>query len=517
MLHSKSVYFSISLLYIRRILRLSIYCIHFDFTFLTLHVSPSYAFNKYEVLYTSCNNISSRLFLIFFSTELAVGNSSLSNYYTFALNVSDYGHNFKVRIAPKTQGSVFLQTTCLETESNCTEISLDQENTFDVESGCLPITIQSIYDITVHGLVYTDTQKLTGGFLALPHSFLGEEYIIDSYASDESRSKIFIAAIEDDTTIEVSAMNPSVKFQFANGTSLENIYHLNSGEYAEIKPENDKGNITGTRISSNGKIAVVSSSSNVNIPSSTESDNFDHGFTIEQFIPLSNWGYRHIVPQFSGTSGWVAHIMTNTSNTNASLTGYCGSATGIVYIPTEGYELINDMNNDNASSVCVIVANEHVQVVQFMKSSPRGGPEKGDPSMVLIPPVSAFHGHTTFSVSISDDIIQYIGVIVRDTGKSGMLLNGSSLADEDDWDCFNVSNSFCETSVTTFCYYATHLRNGTYSVTHPSDSEKFSLRLFTYRDVVIFNQGSIGAAMLADISGKGHIYKCYTFCALNCM
>ena len=381
---------------------------------------------------------------------------------------------------------------------NCTVISLGGENSYDVSPHCLPITIQSTHDISVHGLVYTDTGSMTGGFLAFPHAILGGEYVIDTYASDEAYAKIFITPVEDETTITIKPINESVRFQYSNGTNSETSFLLNSGEYVAMKSQIDSENIIGTRISSNYKISVVVSSSKVLIPSNA-SNGYDFGFILEQLLPTSSWGYRHVIPPFPGTNGWMVHIMSIFSNTTISLAGNCGGSQGNASVSAEGYDISS--GTDASSSVCVIVANEPIQVVQFMKSSPKGGPEKGDPSMVLIPPVSVFHGNTTFSVSISDDIIQYISVIVRDTGKSGIMLNGNKLADGDNWECFEVSVSFYETSVTTFCYYSTILENGIYTLSQSLDSAKFSLSLFTYREKVLHSdQGSVGAAMLGDIS-----------------
>ena len=339
---------------------------------------------------------------------------------------------------------------------------------------------------TVHGRVFSDTDE-TAGFLALPHDQLGSEYLVDCYTpSRGNAAKLFNSAIHNWT--HVSIMGTNLCTLGNTGPTVKSLY-LDAQESVSLKTCNDSTSLTGTYIISNESVSVIVGSSGVKISGGGP------GFIIEQLLPISAWGHVFIVPPFHGvTNGWRVRVMAICNTTTVNFKGCNTSAPNISRILDSAS--FYTFGAEDESLLCIIQANQPVQVVQYMSSSTSGEP--GDPSMVIVPAVRNFHSNTSFGVTVEGthmDIISSVG------GKEYIRLDGETLDTAGgQWKCQDLNEDLTNiygnsdlTNTTEYCYFHQTLSIGEHTVTHTNNSGRFSVRLYHFTN-------SYGSAMLADVN-----------------
>ncbi|XP_063970824.1 uncharacterized protein LOC135157813 [Lytechinus pictus] len=396
-----------------------------------------------------------------------------------------------LRIVPNSNENTYISVSCVV--PGCMDVRGIQD--IDIPTGCDVITVCSTADITVHGIVRSE-KLITGGFLALPNDFLGEEYLIDVYTpkSNIRRAQVAITAIHNDTNVVIECVEPCT---IDNQTFFENrTVVLSINELLLFKAGSYGGNLTGTLIRADKSVSVVVGSMGVVIPSWSSKPSLDHGVIIEQLMPVSKWGRVHFVPPFqNATNGWVIRVSAFYHNTNLTLS-QCGNGSVQHRVLNRQQFTHVEVAEDMTSLVCLIISDKPVQVMQYMASSTKE--EYGDPSMTLVPPVQDYHGNTTFRCNNTGDILQYVDIITSERGKDSLQINGGSVTDLTGH-CFNVSEDLKATlgsnfpRVKEYCYFYKQLKNGTYHVTQSDQSERFLVRLYaqSYR---------VGGAMLAGVS-----------------
>ncbi|XP_054775208.2 uncharacterized protein LOC129283398 [Lytechinus pictus] len=394
-----------------------------------------------------------------------------------------------LRIVPNSEEKTYISVTC----DVPGWMDVRGIKDIDIPTGCNVITVCSTADITVHGIVRSE-KLITGGFLALPTDYLGEEYLIDVYTpvSDNHRAQVAITAIHNDTNVVIECVEPCT---IDTQTVFENMtVVLSKNELLLFKAGSYGGSLTGTLIRADKSVSVVVGSMGVVIP--PPENGLDHGLIIEQLMPVSKWGRVHFVPPFqNATNGWVIRVSAFYHNTNLTLS-QCGNDS-VQHRMLNRQQFIDvGVSEDLTSLVCLIISDKPVQVMQYMASSTKE--EYGDPSMTLVPPVQDYHGNTTFRCNNTGDILQYVDIITSERGKDSLQINGSSVTDLTGH-CFNVSEDLKATLgynfpwVKEYCYFYKQLENGTYHVTQSDQSERFLVRLYA-------QSTGVGGAMLAGVS-----------------
>ncbi|XP_041452563.1 uncharacterized protein LOC121405705 isoform X2 [Lytechinus variegatus] len=398
-----------------------------------------------------------------------------------------------LRIVPNSKEDTYIYVPCVKQEW----MDVTGIKDIDIPTTCKVITVCSTADITVHGIVRS-TELITGGFLALPNDYLGEEYMIDVYKPESAkhRAQVAITAVHNDTNVVIECVEICV-IEGNDIFSGNKTIVLSSNELMLLKAGSNKENLTGTMIRADKSVSVVVGSMDVVIPSSeTGVGHVDHGVIIEQLMPVSKWGRVHFVPPFqNATNGWVIRVSAFYENTNLNLS-QCGNDT--VQHHTLNRQQFTDVcvSEDMTSVVCSIISDKPVQVMQYMASSTTS--KYGDPSMTLVPPVQDYHGNTTFRFNNTGDILQYVDIITSERGKDSLQINGSAVTDLPGH-CFNVSEDLKATlgynfpRVKEYCHFYEQLEKGTYHVTQSDQSERFLVRLYA-------QSKNVGGAMLADVS-----------------
>nr|XP_054775208.1 uncharacterized protein LOC129283398 [Lytechinus pictus] len=394
-----------------------------------------------------------------------------------------------LRIVPNSEEKTYISVSCVV--PGCMDVRGIKD--IDIPTECNVITVCSTADITVHGIVRSEN-LITGGFLALPNDFLGEEYLIDVYTpeKDSHRAQVAITAIHNDTNVVIECLESCT---IAGQTFADNMtIVLSLNESVLLKAGHNGGNLTGTLIRADKSVSVVVGSMFVVIPSSMS--DLDHGVIIEQLMPVSKWGRVHFVPPFqNATNGWVIRVSAFYQSTNITLSRCDNSVQEQHMLHKQTFIDIKVAEN-TSDTVCIIISDRPVQVMQYMASS--NNDEYGDPSMMLVPPLQDYHGNTTFRFNNTGDILQYVDFITSKRGKDGLKVNERSVSDFSG-QCFNVSEDLQATlgsnfpRVKEYCYFYKQLEKGIYHVTQSDQSEKFLVRLYAQSQVV-------GGAMLADVS-----------------
>eukprot|EP00057_Strongylocentrotus_purpuratus_P001639 XP_001200455.2 PREDICTED: uncharacterized protein LOC764215 isoform X1 [Strongylocentrotus purpuratus] len=409
--------------------------------------------------------------------------------YTF--RVIHFSKFFKteITITPKTNETRFC-ISCLNVNGTLSKLS--GESFYVIKKNCETVEILSTAEITVYGMVFSSI-GFTAGFLAIPHGGLGTEYLIDCYTPVNRSAQVAIAAISDNTITIDCANNCTF-----NNTGVSGPIKLRAGQSGILTNVERETEMTGTYIRSDKPISVIVGASNVYIPRDSLDLGEVQGVILEQLLPISSWGIDHIVPPFQQTpNGWILRILAINASTNISMTDCGGQATASLSLDSKEY--MDIPVNGTSQNLCLIQANQPIQVMQYVASSPINE-QYGDPSMTIIPAVTNYHGNTTVRVNKTKENMRYFGDVVVLGEETPMLqLNGSEM----NGTCYPNSSRPMEEPKSAlrnkrFCHYSTELQNGVYHVTHGNQSARFWVRLYTLHD-------TLGVAMLADIGVRASL------------
>ena len=284
------------------------------------------------------------------------------------------------------------------------------------------IHVTADHPVVVHGLNYLTYS--TDGFLALPTTMLGTDYIVLAYQNSPSWSdpeytdggtEFAVVASEDDTRVII---NPSASAD----SRIANVPYeivLQQGEtYRLINYDGPFADFTGTTIKSDKPVAVFGGHVCALIPPSLPAG--DH--LVEELPPVNTWG-RHFVtmPLATRTKGDTFRFLAATNGTRLAINGE------IVASLDRGqfYERI-------IAGPAEILASQPVLAAQYANGSDFDH-STGDPFMMLIPPFEQFGGDyilgTPQGVIFYDNpprevyTNNYVNLTVRTNGVGRILLD----------------------------------------------------------------------------------------------
>ncbi len=143
------------------------------------------------------------------------------------------------------------------------------------------------------------------GFLAIPVSSLGKEYIVAGYPVDPMFKAVWnyylpnlcgIVAPYDQTKVRITLGGNSLTKTAGGhlpGQTREIV--LNRGDVYMISTEGDGSDLTGTRIVANKPVGVVTGNQCNNIPNGNQWCDY----TVEMDLPTFTWGYDYHIPNTS--------------------------------------------------------------------------------------------------------------------------------------------------------------------------------------------------------------------------
>ena len=205
------------------------------------------------------------------------------------------------------------------------------------------IAIKSAAPVMVYVLVRF--MASSGAFLALPVSSLGTKYIVSSYGVDPMLREDWGAHYPSISCITSVYDNTKVKFTLGGNSKTETgggmlpgeekTATLNKGDVWMFMSKNDESDLSGSVVSSDKPVAVVSGNYCAMIPFG----NKYAGYIVEADLPVDCWGKKYLVPFVPiRKNPGIVRIYASEDSTNVFLDGnHIGFLTTGGGLINEGY------------------------------------------------------------------------------------------------------------------------------------------------------------------------------------
>lgn len=251
-------------------------------------------------------------------------------------------------------------------------------------------------------IVYGVTRYSTSseGFLGLPVSSLGTEYIVasSSDAGDNTEtylpSEVGVVAAFDHTLVNFTlGGTPTTRTSGGMKPGETKTFTLNRGDVLVLTSLGQKANLSGSKIISDKPIGVLSGSYCAYEPNETiESCNH----LIEMELPTHTWGKEYIVPEIFGRKkNSVLKIMAKEPNTKIFINGQHKNTTAAAG-GVEGFGYIVRRPDEGSPANFVVSGDKPISVTQF---NPGQGDDgiSSNPFQMVLTPVDHFMKDLTFT------------------------------------------------------------------------------------------------------------------------
>ena len=296
------------------------------------------------------------------------------------------------------------------------------------------IHITALEEVTVYGLSrYSAT---TDAFLCLPTDVLGDSYIIPSYtglSGSTGASQLVVVGTQNATEITIT---PTVDAQ-SRTAGVTFTITLEQGEAYQLQAT-DRGDLTGSVVTSSAPVAVFGSVQCVNVPVGCSACDF----IAEEIPPVSTWGECFITAPLAGRNGDAYRFLASEDNT----TVYVNGTTVATLNKGEYFEGLYYIGLH-------ITSDNPILVIQYSRGQSCAG-APGDPFMMLIPPYEQFLGNYTISTSDSLFIANYINLVVPTRAIGDVQVDGTVVP----------ANSFTAIETTGFHYASISITIGTHTI-----------------------------------------------------
>jgi len=306
-----------------------------------------------------------------------------------------------------------------------------------VEAKGIHITAQA--PVAVQGV--NIRQYTTDGFLGLPTSTLGTDYVIASYLNAAAANgfgattgtEFGIVAVQDNTTVTVTPkMNsePSTSGVVRAAGVSYNVT-LNQGQTYQLRnntdvtvftsPSSFRGpnmDLTGSIVTSDKPIAVFGGHYCAFVPGEYYACNM----LIEELPPTNRWGSNFLtMPLAVESVGDVFRFIASSDGTHVEVNGQ----------PTVTLDR-GDFAEQVITTPSEIAADQPILVVQYAQGGSTPGqtvPYQVDPTMIVVPPFEQFGGTTTFSTPTVGFPANNVNVIAATSSvqASSILLDGNPI------------------------------------------------------------------------------------------
>ena len=293
------------------------------------------------------------------------------------------------------------------------------------------------------------------GFVAYPSSLLGTDYRIASYSPLQLWPSFFC----------ISALFPNTSIRVKTMAGMESVILLKKYESYRFDGATFE-DLSGTLVTSNEPISVVSGVyTQVSIGSPDYTAHVDG--LLEQLPDVTKWGSKFFLGPFSTlSSGYKFRVFTRNIRTTLDISGE-----SISISPESFYE--GDVVGDTVTS---IESDFPVMIAQYMKSSGADNLERGDPSMLIVPPATSFTNSAKFYVYQYTliDHTYYINVMIECHNVNGLTLDNTLLTQTG-----NVKS----TNDNLMCCVREQVSPGQHSISHTNQMVKFAVIVYAICDV----------------------------------
>jgi hypothetical protein len=267
------------------------------------------------------------------------------------------------------------------------------------------IHIEAEHPIVVYCVVRY--QATSDGFLALPVSSLGIEYIASPYSTDPMFKAVWniflpslcgIVAAYDDTEVRFT-LGGNEYNKTAGGLlpGESTTVTMNKGDVFMVSSKGDYGDLSGSHIVATKPVAVVSGVQCTNIPIGNQWCDY----TVEMEIPTFTWGTHYHVPKVPNRKfAPLVRIFAKEPNTTVYIDenqiGFLESAGGILNKGFIETRLSPDYNNPRSG---VIHADKPINVTLYNTGVQEDGTPhpNSDPFTMSITPISQYQKEILFA------------------------------------------------------------------------------------------------------------------------
>ncbi|XP_071087770.1 IgGFc-binding protein-like [Haliotis cracherodii] len=252
--------------------------------------------------------------------------------------------------------------------------------------------INATAKITVYSHSYVFNSG--SGFLAIPVNVLGDYYIAVSYTRKSFNTSVVVAAVEDATEVIIHYnTHGGVCGPDGYQTGDISIHMLHRLDVIGVHCTED---LTGTSITSNRPISVVSGNVGGNVPVNVNGKDVME----DMLIPVKDFGFEYVLTNAGRAAGSINRIVAVMDNTTVN------SSSGAVY-HINALDFI-DIDTDTHGEQC-IQTSDPVMVVAFGKGIQVNTDKKGDPFMTVIPSTNSFSNEYFFGSDLGQGIGAYSG------------------------------------------------------------------------------------------------------------
>ena len=267
------------------------------------------------------------------------------------------------------------------------------------------IHIEAEFPIVVYCVVRY--QATSDGFIALPVSSLGTEYIATPYSTDQMFKAVWrmhlpsmcgIVAAYDDTEVSFT-LGGSIEGMTAGGLlpGETSTVSMNEGDVYMVSSLGDFGDLSGSRIEATKPVAVVSGVQCTNIPVGNQWCDY----TVEMEIPTFTWGTHYHVPKVPNRKyAPIIRIFAKEASTtiyrdNVQI-GYLESAGGL---KNEGFIETRLTPGSEDPRSAIIHADKPIAVTLYNTGVQEDGlpAPNSDPFCMTITPISQYQKEILFS------------------------------------------------------------------------------------------------------------------------
>ena len=294
------------------------------------------------------------------------------------------------------------------------------------------ILVQATHNIAIFG--FNKEAYSNDGFLGISTDALGKEYYATCATPLKYYTLILVVGIYDNTTVQIKlANNEGIDVQYKNETYGKNgVLEVNINRYWTFQVHSlGQGDLTGTYIKADKPVSVFSGNRETPVGNNANNRPADH--LVEMQIPVETWGKKFAIsPIPERTSGDFYRFVASQKETTINVRGQANKKT------FSDLFALNDTGTwtqkyYSSNLYAIIESDKPILVAQYVFSqNGYGDPEKGDPSMMIIPPIEQYCSSYTFyappKVNYWEGSYSHFFIfVVNDTEKDGLRMDGRPL------------------------------------------------------------------------------------------
>lgn len=307
-------------------------------------------------------------------------------------------------------------------------------NSSDIVATQMGIHVTTNDPVAVYGLNWVSLA--TDGYMGLPVEALGTEYIVQAYYNQGVSfglllgSEFAVVGTQDCThvSITIPAGNPG-----GHTPGVPYGVTLNQGDVYQYKDMVNTDDMSGTVITSDKPVAVFGAHICDFVPYQVQSCNH----LVEELWPTQWWGTEFVtMPLVTRTGGDTFRFLSAVNGTVVNITG----TAPLTLNRGKWYEHIY-------ANPLHITATNPIYVMQYSNGQLYDGTSNSDPTMISVPPVSAFDTDITLSTPVSAFSGNYENIVVPATGQGTVTVDGTRIPFAS---YTNIPPSFAGVQIVTF-------------------------------------------------------------------